>query len=399
MTRQNSGADFSGFAGKAASIPDFREKYEDYLRFLDGVFFSTDPSTTFRRILSKIYSDAEYVRVNTFAAMTEGAFVGAVGSFPFRLDAPDTVLKGRIIGNVAVRPDHRLQGIMKLLMDMAMDDACAEGLDLMALGGARQRYQYYSFESAGPVLSFTVTPANLRHCFGKDAHPSIRLEEIRRTDEDILARIGEMHACSPYHADRPADRLFDILTSWKSRPCAAWSGDQPAGYVVFNEDRTKVLEWDAVSPSLFNDLVHAAAADAGEKAVSFELPAYETEKIRILSGLCESVSMTSCCQFTVLNYRNVLAALMRLRASAAPLCEGRAVVEIHGRAGVENLEIRVSGGSVSVEESRQPPELVMTHLEAMALFFAPVCAARTALAPEIASWLPLPLYLPPLDNA
>ena len=53
------------------------------------------------------------------------------------------------VGTVSVHLYSRGEGHMKILMAMMMDDARAKGCDLLMLGGARKRYNYFGFEQAG----------------------------------------------------------------------------------------------------------------------------------------------------------------------------------------------------------------------------------------------------------
>jgi hypothetical protein len=96
--------------------------------------------------------------------------------------------------------------------------------------------------------------------------------------------------------------------------------------------------------------------------------------------------------FSILCYRRVLEATLKLKATYANLAEGSMTVLIHGRAGDERLEITVENGKISVLPTDKTPDVELEHIPAMHYFFSPVCYARDT-APAVAqSWFPAPLW-------
>ena len=81
-----------------------------------------------------------------------------IGSFPMKLRVGENRLNLRGIGTVSVHPGCRGKGYMKLLLKQLVEEAEADGTDLVYLGGQRQRYGYFGFGQAATQLVFTVTP-------------------------------------------------------------------------------------------------------------------------------------------------------------------------------------------------------------------------------------------------
>jgi hypothetical protein len=96
--------------------------------------------------------------------------------------------------------------------------------------------------------------------------------------------------------------------------------------------------------------------------------------------------------FSLLCYRRVLEACLKLKTTYATLAEGSLTVLIHGRAGDEQLEIKVEGGNVSVLPTDKTPEVELEHLEAMNYFFTQACYLRDTAPAAAQSWFPAPLW-------
>ncbi|MHB8963560.1 MAG: GNAT family N-acetyltransferase [Saccharofermentanales bacterium] len=396
-------SDHTPYIGKAVGI-DFTSRFEDYVGFLDQVFRPDAPAGYFRSILAKLYSHHDEVRDNSWIVSDPAGFRAAVGSFPFTSEVCGQTLRGRIIGNVAVHPDDRSKGYMKALMNLAMDDACAEGIDYMVLGGQRQRYQYFSFDSAGSNYTFAVTKTNLRHRYGSGRQPAVSLKPLMPGDDASLKKIEGLYTAGSFHTIRPAPHFYEILTTWVSKPYVAYRGDEFAGYVVFSQDLSVVVEFMAASPELLQELILAAVDLSSKGELSFVLPPFETESIRLLADICESCSISSDSKFTVLNYRSVIEAFLHLKASYTALSDGIFTIGIDGRASYESLRITVAQGRIKVEpieSASYEPDISLSHLEAMNLLFAPISPLRNLqrIPPHATQWLPLPLYICNLDNA
>ena len=386
------------YIGKASGT-DWTGHYGSYVDFLNQVFQPDSPDGFFYRILPKLYNDPALVMENSYIITEGGDFCAAVGSFPFRTSVLGRPLNGRIIGNVAVHAQARSKGYMKQLMSLAMADARSEGTDYMLLGGLRHRYRYFSFEACGFGYSFTVTTTNLRHCYGVDRRSAVALKEIQRSDVTALSEIAVLHNRQPFHIQRPRERLYETLISWESRPYAAYVGADLVGYLVLDHGGNTVVEFVAGARSVAEEMVIAALTQMEKNELSFHLPPFATEAIALLTDLCEACTVFSDVKYTVLNFCNVLAAMLPLRAAYLPLADGTVVLRIHGFAGLQSLRLTVAGRRIEVTETNGLPDLELSHLDAMNLLFSVCCPRRSALPPAIASWFPLPLYISPLDNA
>ena len=366
------------------------EQFDEYLSLIDLVFGYTDTINQFRNQLPKLYKPELNPAYNSFNAYQNGRMVAAIGSFPLATQVMDVTLKGMGIGNVAVHPDHRGEGHMKTALTMSVEDMIAQGVDYSCLGGHRQRYNYFSYDHTGLCYRYHIGPSNLRYLF-KDQPLTLTREEVTADNAEALDAIAALSDAQPCHPIRPRGRLYDILTTWRAKPHIFLENGRFVGYCVLSENGVDVAELLAVEDRYVMEMTRCLCAKAGRE-VSIVVPPFKPGYRAALEPYCSGVA-TGCCEmFSILCYRRVLEATLKLKASYARLAEGSMTVLIHGRAGDEQLEITVADGQVSVLPTDKAPQVELDHIPAMHYFFSPACYARDT-APAVAqSWFPVPLW-------
>ena len=366
------------------------EQFDEYLSLIDLVFGYTDTINQFRNLLPKLYKPELNPAYNSFNAYQDGRMVAAIGSFPLATQVMDVTLKGMGIGNVAVHPDHRGEGHMKTALTMSVEDMIAQGMDYSCLGGHRQRYNYFSYDHTGLCYRYHIGPSNLRYLF-KDQPLTLTVEEVTADNAEALDAIAALSNAQPCHPIRPRGRLYDILTTWRAKPHMFLENGRFVGYCVLSENGVDVAELLAVEDRYVMEMTRCLCAKAGRE-VSIVVPPFKPGYRAALEPYCSGVA-TGCCEmFSILCYRRVLEATLKLKASYARLAEGSMTVLIHGRAGDEQLEITVADGQVSVLPTDKAPQVELDHIPAMHYFFSPACYARDT-APAVAqSWFPAPLW-------
>lgn len=366
------------------------EQFDDYVDFINYVFGFNGNDSDFPKLLPKLYRPELDPAYHSFNAVEDGKFRAAIGAFPCEQTVCGVTLRCVGIGNVAVHPRARSKGYMRKLMEMAIDDMVASGADFSALGGRRQRYNYFSYERAGTAYSFTVNSDNIRHCFGKEPAP-FKAAPVSADDAAALDAIAALSAAQPYAPVRDRGELYAILTSWKARPWTVCDGDRFVGYAVVKGD--SVTEILAADEGDFLGMIRALYAALGKSHISVTLPVWQTAYIRQIEPVAESVNAGCPEMFSVLCYRRVIEAFLRLKATYAALPDGEFCALIHGRGGDEQIRIAVKAGEITVESTDQTPDVELSHLEAMNYFFTPVCTARLTAPVHVQMWLPLPIWL------
>lgn len=366
------------------------EQFDDYVDFINYVFGFNGKDSDFTRLLPKLYRPECDPAYHSFNVVADGRFKAAVGVFPSEQTVCGIKLRCVGIGNVAVHPRARGEGYMRRLMEMAIDDMIAGGADFSALGGRRQRYQYFGYDRAGTQYAFTVSADNIRHCFGNSPIP-FKAIPVRADDADALDAIAALSAEQPYAPIRPREELYHILTSWRAHPWLVIDGGRPVGYAIINGDN--VTEILARRDEDFIGIVRALYHAHRSSSLSIKLPAWQLAYIRALEPIAESITVGAPEMFSVYCYRRVIEAFLQLKATCTPLPDGELTALIHGRAGDEQLRIAVSGSAITVEPTDAKPDIELSHLEAMNYFFAPTCAARLSAPMHVQLWLPIPIWL------
>lgn len=366
------------------------EQFDDYVDFINYVFGFNGNDSDFIKLLPKLYRPELAPAYHSFNAIEDGKFKAAIGAFPCEQTVCGMTLRCVGIGNVAVHPRARSRGYMRRLMEMAIDDMVAHGVDFSALGGRRQRYNYFSYDRAGTQISFTVNADNIRHTFGREPAP-FTAAPVSADDAASLDAIAALSAAQPYAPIRDRAELYNILISWQARPFAVRDGERFVGYAVVRGDSvTEILAADGAD---FIGMIRAIYAAVGRSSISVKLPVWQTAYIRALEPIGESATVSCPEMFSVLCYRRVIEAFLRLKATYAPLPDGEFTALIHGRGGDEQLRIAVHNGEITVEATDSAPDLELGHLEAMNFFFSPTCTARLTAPIHVQMWLPLPIWL------
>ena len=366
------------------------EQFEEYMDLIDLVFGYTNTINQFRNLLPKLYKPELQPAYNSFNAYKDGKMVAAIGSFPLATQVMDVTLKGMGIGNVAVHPEYRHEGHMKTALTMSVEDMIAQGVDFSCLGGQRQRYNYFSYDYTGVCYRYTIGPNNLRHYY-KDQPLTLTMVEVTAEDQVYLDDIARLSDAQPCHPIRNRERLHDILITWRAKPMVFLEDGKFVGYCVLSEDGCAAAELLAVDDGYVMEMVRCLCA-AVNKEVSIVVPPFKPGYRKALEPRCCTVS-TGCCEmFSILCYRRVLEACLKLKTTYATLAEGSLTVLIHGRAGDEQLEIKVEGGNVSVLPTDKTPEVELEHLEAMNYFFTQACYLRDTAPAAAQSWFPAPLW-------
>lgn len=374
------------YKGKGCS-----KDYAHSLEFLNEVFFSEEEPENrrdFVSLLPKLYKEKYSHCENNFIVSENGEWKGAVGLFYDDLYICGEKIKCAGIGNVAVSKDCRGKGYMKDCMKMSMQDAIEMNADFSVLGGQRQRYGYFSFEPAGSLYSFVFTNRNKEHVYGIDYKSSLTPVKVLEEDADAIAFVEKMYNQNPSRFERKHDNIFDILSSWLENVFVFKKGNAFVGYCIINDENKYVHEINAVDIDTFKDMLPAILALSDLDGVHFQLPLYQGSYIDYLSRVCERYSLEHCSMMTVLNWKRFIPAILKLKASYTPLCDGQASFLIHGYKQDEEFTLCVKDNEVEVCDKTENP-LELTHSQAMALFLGLYCEKRAELAANVSQWLPL----------
>ena len=145
----------------------------EILDFSNMVFAMTAGPIDFSRVYPSIYGRAGFSRLHIIARDEENRLVSSIAVKPMILTlGRDGSLSAGYLGTVATHPTERGKGHMKELMRLSIERARADGMELVALGGQRQRYNHYGFEIGAPVITFYLNKDNLKKRPRHQVHPA-----------------------------------------------------------------------------------------------------------------------------------------------------------------------------------------------------------------------------------
>ena len=360
---------------------------EEIIDFANYVFSQAHRPHDFKTLLPKTYADdAPDFSDWHFLAVRDGRIRALVSCRPTDLYLGGGKLSCGCVGTVSVHPYSRGEGHMKQLMAMMLEDCRRRGYDMIFLGGQRQRYEYFGFESACMITDYYISAASVRHALGDADDSGIAFTEITEGMEKELDFAWELADRQALHGERPREDFLRIMHSWNSKLWLVTADGVPSGYVMGN-----VSEIALTDEALLPRVIKAMIRDGQNDGVTIPAAPHETERRKILERIFHSRSLHAGEMVNVLNWKNTLSVLLSFKASYMRLNDMRAELDIDG----EKLTISVKDGVPAVTEGGEG-SIKLTHIEAQQLMFG----FERAILPDerFGNVLPLPIYISPADT-
>lgn len=368
--------------------------FEDYMALINRAFGFTQPEQRFEGLLPKLYAPERRPQDSNYIVTENGMPVAAVGAYDHEITVCGMRIPCRGIGNVAVDSAARGKGYMKACMNAALSDMVKDGIALSTLGGRRQRYQYFSYDKAGPCITFSINPDNLRHTYGTLNPPFDTFAQVTREDVSLIGKIKALADAGDFVAVRAHEDWVDIAETWRGKLYAVCHRGDFKGYCIL-EPNGLISEIKSVAHEDLMPLIRTICAGNGFQCLSLRLPDFEASYISELAPVAEEGHLGCSMSYSVLNYALVTEAFLKLKATYAALPDGALSVLIHGYGGDERLRLCVQGGEVTVAKlpDSAPVDCAWSHLEACNLMFAPISPERKHLPDMAQRWFPLPLWI------
>lgn len=377
------------YCGRGNAVP-----YDELMRVLNTSFGFFTPETEFLGLLPKLYREQYRPQDQNWVVTEDGILAAAIGAYDHEIVVCGRRLPCRGVGNVAVHPDHRHKGYMKLAMNQAIADMAADGIVLSTLGGRRQRYQYFGYDKAGPAYHFSISRDNIRHTYG-DAPAPFAVRTVTDPTDPAIDEIIALSEKGRFVPTRDRALYLDIANTWKARLMVLTDpaeGDRFVGYCIC--DGGSLSELRVVRGEDFMGLIRSVYACLNQ-GFTVGLPAYETEQIKAISLIAEGIAVHPSMMYLILNYAATIEAFLALKLTYATLPDGELTLLIHGHAGDERIRIAVKEGKHTVETVAEdvPVDMELGHLEATELLFGCISADREIGSSLLRAWFPLPLWM------
>ncbi len=340
-----------GAAGEMPAIVDF----------INYVFSQAHVPHDFKALLPKVYADGAPAGQEAYhyLAKQDGKIVSCVACRPTELIFGENRLKCGYVGSVSVHPYHRGEGHMKKLMGNMLADAREKNLDMLILGGQRQRYGYFGFENAGFKLCFRVNKSNVRHALSGADASDVGIRPLTESDVPEAYALWEKQ---PMRAQRSRGGFFAELKSWKTAPEAILLSGTFVGYRAGSE---LLLTDEKYLPKV----VKALVSTASDYSLNFFAFLHEKERIAGLKDLCENLSTEDVSMVNVLNWPKVLKTLIGFKhAFVRPVPDASFALDVEGDGA---FIVTVKDGIAEVKTPEKAPDdaVKLTHMEAQRAFF------------------------------
>ncbi|MDO9541954.1 MAG: GNAT family N-acetyltransferase [Kiritimatiellia bacterium] len=336
----------------------------------------------------------------------EGKIVSCLLLTPYELYFNGVVFKGAEIGGVATDERFRGKGYMSHLMEEAVTKMHREGYDLSCLGGYRDRYATWGYESGGTGYSFCVNKRSTKTLI---ADKKVNLLQYAPSSS-VLAKIIEAHQKLPIRMMRAKKRYELFFNFLKLDNTEAWTGEtenDEFAYAVVQRPTEKVsiniLEYGG-SPQVFECMLKEFFVQWGPETISVAAPGIRTPFAPLLNRIACSWSISPCRQWRVVNLKTCLEKIVAIQAAkinnlsfSTPFSLTLKIKETG-----ENSTIVFDKGC-RVTDKQGKEEVVLTQCEMALLFFGVGKPGNTfGLKKENAAYLdlifPLPLYQWSLDR-
>lgn len=373
--------------------------FDEAIAHLSLVF--NDPN--FAELVPALYQPTDVHMRNNLAIRRNGRIAAIVGVFPIDWVVGDERLKVAGIGGVSVRPEFRGQGLMRMLMDAAMDEIKHGGFHAACLGGNRRRYGHWGFEKAGVEATFVVTANSLEPAGCTPPVVAINAIESRFA---LASDMPALHAISrkqPIHCSRTPHAFALHLFNWRRQPIVAVTPEgRVSGYCCFDPKDSSIVECcfendDGLAAFLSRHV------DSSRPQLRVTVPLLRSGRFNRLEQLSDDVSVIEAANWRIYDWPAVLGALLRVKHTTAPLSPGSCVVKV-----LETSTASASRSSnsfrLNVDErasclacdDRPDFEAPAGHL--LRALTGPLTPMLPPAARVLAQWRPLPLAIPMQDR-
>lgn len=257
---------------------------EAIIDFCDYVFSKAHCPHDFQTLLPKLYGKNGDATDHHFVIREDGKIMATILAYPVIMHLGDMTLTTLGIGSVSVHPRAQSKGYMKLLMGAV--DQCARDhqATFAVLGGQRQRYGYFGFQTAGYQLTGRIIEKNIRH--GLSHVDESMIEIVPMTDQQVGFALS-LYESQPFYSLRPANRFLDITRSWHYEPIAILHNSQMVGYALLKPegDHASISEIMLADESLLPAALKKLCAPYA--TVQITAAPWHKTLARTLTGLCE----------------------------------------------------------------------------------------------------------------
>ncbi|PIU50953.1 hypothetical protein COS91_07030 [Candidatus Desantisbacteria bacterium CG07_land_8_20_14_0_80_39_15] len=225
--------------------PAREEEYDDLMRLLERSYERV--REFFQNQYPHIWKKENVQFENRFIIKKDGRIVSHVGLTPLNLIVDDKVIKAGGIGGVGTDPDFRGLGFMSELLKYAIAKMKEHRFPISILGGDRQRYGSFGWETTGANLATILSKRNLKKL---NLTKKVEARKYAQDNAD-LRKIMEIHESEPLRVQRN-EALYKIMLGKPGQEVWLGEGDGDWAYLVIaGGDKEKFVIERGGKPEVF----------------------------------------------------------------------------------------------------------------------------------------------------
>ncbi len=370
--------------------------YDELLHFMNTVY-NIPSGKSFESELPKMWRRTDEAMGKHIAIRIDGKIAATVGIYPLPIIIAGQKVLFSTVGNVGTLPEFRNLGLMKTLMNAAMKELETIGADASRLGGERQRYNRYGYETAGMSFRYRLTKKNIISYYDgtisgeRLPRTALRFRSVKRNDTETLKTLQALQQQGLMYMLRGNETdFFDTACSWGMQ---LWEAIDEAGnivgYLSASADAATIGEQYALTPGLLYSMLLSWLELHKTDELHLLTSPHDTALNQHLNKLCEECKIEPSSNFKIIHWDKVVDALLKLKCSLAKLPKGSLNVGIKGY-GTLHLE-----GDCCVRTDCKE-DLMLDQLTATRFLFGPQSPEQYLEIPEpvrgyCSALLPLPL--------
>jgi len=346
-------------------------------------------------LLPKVYAEPNRRSDIHMLAHEDGALCGVFGLLPFELVMTGGVLSCGYLGSMAVHPRARGRGVMGELCRRLIDRGIEKDMDLLVLGGQRQRYEHSGFCACGSRMRYIITRANIRHCLREAQAGGIAFRPLEAGGEDEAFAFA-LYGRQTVTGAREKKSFVPALRSYWNDAWTICRGDTAIGYLMASGDGRCIYELVLEDEAMLPAVLKAWVEQKNASPVSLVTAPHEAQRNRFLAGICEGYSCASDEMFLCLKPDRVIEAYLRLKKTYVPLEDGELKL---GFGSFGTIRISVCGTEIIAEKTLKEPDLMLDDQQAHAFAFG--CDRSAWMRQDVQmprGWFPLHLHIPEADR-
>lgn len=332
-------------------VPKQEEK-KKVVKFLNKVFHRPFPS-----LIPSLYGKNKNTMEHHFIVEENGKLVGGICAYPQEIKVGDIGISGVGVGMVATLKSMRGKGVMSSMLRRVFSEY-ENKAEVSYLTGRRDRYQHFGYYPAGEDYAYKISDSSIK----KFVNGCPYTIELAKTDDD-LNMVDTIAESAELVVKKPGATESDVLKNWFSKLYVIKENGSVVGFV---SGKFRTIERIFIKDASEQDYINGVYAYKNFKGISsLEVEVMPMEKTlkQAMHSASEDYFVKSTAKYKVFSYKRLIEKLLLIGSQNDRLEDYEKIIEIKGR---ERLKISISNGAITVDESEEEPNVILTEEQAIA---------------------------------